>query len=76
VSFHKAKKQLTSVDEIQSLTLLKVICTSAGKCWMPTHQPLGLILTCQNHSKMVRRMVLKCVKMQGQNVWRCKVIMC
>jgi len=65
VSCHKAKK-LASLHEIQSLTLLKVICTSAGKCWMPTHQPHGLILICRNHSKMVRRMVLKCVKIQGQ----------
>jgi light-regulated signal transduction histidine kinase (bacteriophytochrome) len=67
VSFHKAQKHLTLLHEIQSLTELTVIYATAGKRRMPTHQPHGVILSCQNQSQMVERMVLKYVMMKGQN---------
>jgi len=48
VSFHKAQKQPTSLNERQSMTELRVICATAGKWGMPTSQVNGLIPKCKN----------------------------
>ena len=48
VSFHKAWKQPTSLNERESMTELRVICTMAEKWGMPTSQVNGLIPKCRN----------------------------
>jgi len=48
VSFHKAQKQPASLYERPSMTELRVICTRAGDCRMPTSQLNGLIPKCKN----------------------------
>jgi hypothetical protein len=45
VSFHKAQNQSTSLNERQSLTELRMACTTAGKLGKPMHQLCSLIAT-------------------------------